>query len=344
MSDKEHHDTLKEMLQDAVTFEFTTIPAYLYMIWSIDISRPIGAEIEGKLVDIVRDEMLHMSLCCNMLVSIGGQPKLFDKHFTPSYPAAFPGGIHRGVKARLLAYSPTAIKQFMLVEYPKITPIAPACQGESQPIPKTVGQFYDELLREFHKVNPQFGNEQHQIEWGNVGGDDGEHLFKIRSMADVERAIAAITSQGEGSDGQIYEGQDLSHYYELAQLCHGQYLQKQPDGKWDFSGQLISPPEQVFNPAEPCSWHQVNCGDSDLELSRHSRKETLPQDIVNSLDMFNANYSDMLKGLENAWATGSTSELWKAIEIMKNKLEGDDATPGTAKHLMNKGYGPEFII
>jgi hypothetical protein len=346
MSQEQRLEHLKKLLQQALSFEFSTIPAYLYMIWSIDISdpnKPAGIAIEKLLVDIVRDEMLHMSLCCNMLVSVGGAPKIYDQRFAPSYPAAFPGGIHAGAKARLLRYSPEAIRQFLLVEYPKNGPITPVCPGESPAIPKTVGAFYAELRQAFQDANPSFGGEQHQIEWDGVSADDNESLFKIRSMDDVSAAIAAITTQGEGSDNQIYETGDLSHYYELAQLCHGRKLMQDVNGGWTFAGPAIQPPETVFNAPEPCAWHKVNCNDLSAVPTRRTRN-VADQTIVRSLDMFNANYSEILLKLETAWATGSTSALWQAVDIMMNKLEGDVNTEGTAKYLMSRGYGPEFIV
>jgi hypothetical protein len=345
MNREEAHKKLRRSLQHALSFEFSTIPAYLYMMWSID-NRPTqtaGVAIESLLVDIVRDEMLHMSLCCNMLVSIGGTPKIYDTRFAPSYPAAFPGGIHAGAKARLLRYSPEALRQFLLVEYPKNGPLTPPCPGEFPEVPKTVGAFYEELWQTFLDAAPDFSHQHHQIEWNKISDDDNENLFKIGSLDDVERAIFAITSQGEGSNNQINELSDLSHYYQLAELCHGRKLAQNPDGTWTFTGDAITAPELVFPAAEPCSWHNVDCNDPNDVPTRNTRN-VADSVIEKSLDMFNATYATLLTKLETVWATGSTSALWQAVDIMKNKLEGDVDIEGTAKYLMSRGYGPEFFI
>lgn len=64
---------LKDALQTAIQLEFSTIPLYLCAAWSImDTANPDRHTILG----IVKDEMLHMGLACNMLSAIGGTPDI----------------------------------------------------------------------------------------------------------------------------------------------------------------------------------------------------------------------------------------------------------------------------
>ena len=83
-------DWLKQSLQYAIELEFFTIPPYLTAFWSVKDHRdPVAVAIREVLVE----EMLHMSLACNMLVSIGGTPKIADPDLVPKYPGPMPGGV-----------------------------------------------------------------------------------------------------------------------------------------------------------------------------------------------------------------------------------------------------------
>ena len=79
---------LKQALQWAIELEFFTIPPYLTAFWSVkNPTDPVAVAIREVLVE----EMLHMSLACNMLVAIGGKPKIFDSSAAPRYPSSMPG-------------------------------------------------------------------------------------------------------------------------------------------------------------------------------------------------------------------------------------------------------------
>ena len=66
---------LAESLQTAVELEMSTIPPYLYAAWSIDAGRD-PSDVRDVIVGIAKEEMLHMGIACNLLASIGGQPKI----------------------------------------------------------------------------------------------------------------------------------------------------------------------------------------------------------------------------------------------------------------------------
>lgn len=80
-------DWLRQALQVAVELELATIPPYLCAWWSVrDRSDTVANLIRG----IVTDEMFHMGLACNMLVAVGGRPRIAS--VTPEYPAPCPAG------------------------------------------------------------------------------------------------------------------------------------------------------------------------------------------------------------------------------------------------------------
>ena len=71
----EHADrrALQEAAQLAIQVEFTTIPAYLTALYSI--SEP-DTDAYQLLRSVVMEEMFHLNQAANLLVGIGGLPKL----------------------------------------------------------------------------------------------------------------------------------------------------------------------------------------------------------------------------------------------------------------------------
>jgi hypothetical protein len=98
---------LMEGLQAAIELEMSTIPPYLYAAWSVDPGSQ-GADpgappadpsgVQGIIKTIAIEEMLHMGIACNMLVSIGGHPQILTR--APAYPARLPMNIHEGLSGR----------------------------------------------------------------------------------------------------------------------------------------------------------------------------------------------------------------------------------------------------
>src|ERR1700679_2159733 len=80
---------LRAALQNAIELEHSAIPPYLYALYSL---KP---GTNGELAEIIRsvvlEEMLHMSLACNVLNAVGGQPLIDSPKFIPDYPTHLPG-------------------------------------------------------------------------------------------------------------------------------------------------------------------------------------------------------------------------------------------------------------
>jgi hypothetical protein len=68
---REGHDLswLRKALQAAVELELSTIPPYLFAMWSIDAT---VSPVTDLILNIVLEEMGHMGLACNMLTAGGG--------------------------------------------------------------------------------------------------------------------------------------------------------------------------------------------------------------------------------------------------------------------------------
>src|SRR5579872_2561829 len=85
---------LYKALQTAIELEHSTIPPYLYALYSLDPAR--NASIYALILSIVQEEMLHMSLACNVLNAIGGKPVIDRAKFIPQYPGPLPGSVAEG--------------------------------------------------------------------------------------------------------------------------------------------------------------------------------------------------------------------------------------------------------
>jgi hypothetical protein len=82
-------EDVQALVQRAINLEFSTLPPYLYALMSI----PPGenAAARARIHAIAMQEMIHMSLACNIMNAIGGSPDIV----APLYPGGGGGGGHR---------------------------------------------------------------------------------------------------------------------------------------------------------------------------------------------------------------------------------------------------------
>jgi rubrerythrin len=66
---------LRRHLRLAVEVELSTIPPYLYALWSIEDQ---ASEAARLLRSIATEEMLHVALATNILLGVGGDIDLAD--------------------------------------------------------------------------------------------------------------------------------------------------------------------------------------------------------------------------------------------------------------------------
>jgi hypothetical protein len=219
------------LLGMAIELEFSTLPPYLYALYSI---RPGSNEAAaGRIKDVVMEEMVHMCLACNVLNALGTDPKLT----APTYPGPLPGGISGGGKEPLVIhlypFSKDAMAQAMAIEEPEGGPIDfphEAAAMAAAPTFMTIGQFYhhlDGLLAKLPAARWQKG--RNQI-------DDNQFLpgevFAVNGYDDAHRAIQRIVSEGEGSkESPLDFLGDVAHYYRFAEVFYDQVLTKSDNPK-----------------------------------------------------------------------------------------------------------------
>lgn len=284
-------DEIKRGLRGAVKIEFATIPLYLTALWSIiDQAHPIAKSLRA----VAHEEMLHLSLLCNLLSALGERPVLTGS-VVPRFPSRLPGGVHQELELRLEGYGPSALQTFMEIERPE-KPLS-IIDEPIEVFPEedtTIGEFYQAILEAIKKLNPPL-DPKRQIA--------GPFTWFVMTRLDhVEEAITLIMAQGEGARGVPFSRYPryLSHYYRFKSLVMLREL------RWDEKvsalrkGPAISPPP-VFTlaPASPNGYGSA-----------------APRSLRIANDCFEESYSKMLRLLEASWLEGGDKSFIGAMELM----------------------------
>lgn len=290
-------------LQQAVELEHSTIPPYLTALYSI---KPgLNTEVAALIRSVVLEEMLHMALVSNILVSIGGAPEISSRRFVPVYPGSLPGGLRLGLTARLRRCSIEHIREcFMAIEEPEELISIRRAQFVTEALKPTtkytIGWFYDEILEALERLSKEgkisFGNKEKQVcQWSGTG-----NLFLITSLDDARKAIQEIKDQGEGTTQNPDDGDhELAHYYKFAEIVEGRHLVKK-DGGYSYTGAPIA-----FEPN--AVWPMVDDPAASL-YPKGSRAA-----ILNN--QFNQTYRALLGALHRAF-NGDPAYIKDAVGVM----------------------------
>jgi hypothetical protein len=307
-------DCLKNALQAAITLEFATIPPYLTALWSIKDERD---PVANSIREVVHEEMLHMALACNMLASIGGRPSV--NRDVPTYPGPLPGGVHRGLVAKLSPLTKNALKDFLWIErpvkefardHPFLHPEKEWNEGVNLEQDETIGEFYDAIKESFIQGKPLM-TPDHQIT-GPLA------LGVVRNVQDVDRFIELIKHQGEGStDKPTYdrsklikprEGSDgsvvrekSSHYFRFLEIYEGFELHWDEEKERLIRGKPLPFPEVWKMAVIPKGGY---------------RKKDVSADVWYHLEQFDEAYTRMMDLLQSAWMRGGQASFLHAIEDM----------------------------
>jgi len=222
-------DTIEELRAHvalATRVELSTIPPYLYAMYSIEDQASAPARM---LASIVVEEMLHVCLTTNLLLALGGEPD-FGREASPDYPGMLTH--HKpDLPLELKAFSIGLVKDmFMQLEQPQHRHSLPEDDDY-----ETLGQFYAALsaaLATLGRRTDLFADPQRSRQladpsfYGAVDFDDDDSggLMLIDSLESAHRALEIVIHQGEGvghhrwADPGHYE---LTHYYKLQELASG---------------------------------------------------------------------------------------------------------------------------
>ncbi len=240
-------EDLRYSLQKAIELEHATIPTYLTALYSI--KDGTNLEIARLLKSVVVEEMLHMSLACNVLNAIGGHPVINQQSFIPTYPGPLPMGIGsepgKPFDVPLKKLSKELIREvFMVIEEPE-DPLhfktkVFAISAEAMPQYKTIGQFYESIKNKIEELGQGIftGDPSLQV----TGWFASNELFPVTDVASAKRAIDIIITQGEGTRISPLDAEGMpAHYYRYEEIYRGRYLVKDPEEPegFSFSGKPI---------------------------------------------------------------------------------------------------------
>jgi rubrerythrin len=221
------HQQLREHLAVAMRVELSTIPPYLYAMYSIQDPQ---AEAARLIMSIVAEEMLHLALAANLLTAIGGEPAFLEPDLQPAYPSLL--AHHRpDLPMHLAPASVDLVRStFMVLERPGAAAAAPEADEYH-----TLGQFYAAIEAAFEELStagPLFasGSDSRQLAGHHVYGpvefdaEDAGGLVLVTDLASAKEAIEVIVHQGEGLGEHRWADpahQELTHYAKLARIAHG---------------------------------------------------------------------------------------------------------------------------
>ena len=227
----EHREELIYLLSEAAEIEHGLMCCYLYAAYSLEpgdaklreTEKAAIARWRSAIIDVARDEMVHLALVSNLLSAIGSAP-----HFArPNFPVA-PGYHPAGVVVSLAPFDRATLDHFIYLERPegaerldgagfsraaydrgsKPGRLVPTAQDYA-----TVGHLYRGIRDGFDRLAAQLGESALFVgdPRQQVGPDllPMQGLSKVRTLADAEKAIDTIVLQGEGSTAR--EGES-SHY------------------------------------------------------------------------------------------------------------------------------------
>ena len=327
-------DWLKKSLKAAIKLEFSTLPPYLCALWSIkdvDASgRPNGSAADAIRNQISLEEMVHMGLACNLLVSLGESPELNSPDGLPTYPDQLPGNVNPSLIVSLQGLSKESLRDFLQIEQPQFDPLASPeftfglteSQKSENSFP-TIGDFYDYVLSTFQRLNPSLQTDK-QIDFvSQFFTNPKENIPKnlkstvLKTLEEVKSAIQIIKNQGEGSkispadDGATESRADLAHYYRFAEIYKGKkMIRDEQDKKWKF-GDEDMPFPNVFPMAKvPEGGYQA---DQIIDDGTDKKKK-----VMDALNEFDKSYSKMMNQLQEAWTTNPAPKFSRHLLLLRH--------------------------
>ena len=321
---------LRQLLQDAVELEHSTIPPYLCALYSIQEGTNQGAAQTIK--SVVIEEMLHMVLAANVLNAVGGKPSINHKGFVPKYPTKLPV-IQADFVVNLGRFSQSAIETFIEIERPRRPqgqPLGCKCIHDFC----TIGQFYEAVelgLKDLSEVENIFtGPDERQITAEHYYGAGG----KVLPVSDLESAMQAlqeIVGQGEGINSTVWDG-DIEFGDEVAEVAHYFRFKEILVGRRYQQGDKINLP-----PTGDCfdvSWDNVY----PMQLNPKMADLPINSGVWQKSAAFNQVYGNLLDTLDAA-CNGKPERMmesvpimyelkYRAVELMQIPVAGTDRTIG----------------
>lgn len=309
-------------LQKAIELEHATVPPYLVAAYSL---KGANTAIRNIILDIVREEMLHMAIVCNLLTALGSKANIAGADFVPKYPSSLPMGIQGQLQVGLAKFSPELVRDvFMKIEEPETPLHFPMDAGA--PEFSTIGAFYQALMAKIDELGDAafIAPVERQV-FGAATGFPETRLFPITNVQTALAALDALVSDGEGTTTSPLDStKQLAHYYRFAAIFHGKELVPDaavPEGYAYRGAALPFDPAEVFDfPANP-------------KVADHAPGSVPRQ----AMEAFNRRYSAVLRDLDATF--GGRPELMAPTMAKMVQLRG----PAAAAISRNVGVSFEYM-
>ena len=222
----ESREELVYLLGEACEIEHSLLCEYLYAQFSLKRSTAEGVKPEQlariqawetTLIDVIKQEMLHLSLATNILTAIGAAPH-FERPNFPILSRWYPPD----VQIALVPFGERALRHFMFLERPEGMPLDDAegfrALGKIQPLTvddpqitagpeewHTVGHLYRGIEAGLAHLVNRFGEDAVFI--GPPRAQATTQVFEwpeltaVTNLASASAAIEIIVEQGEGARG-----------------------------------------------------------------------------------------------------------------------------------------------
>jgi hypothetical protein len=325
-------EPLINALQRAVELEHSTLPTYLYALYSLDPIKNGG--IVGIVKSVIIEEMLHMTLACNVLNALGGRPVIDRPDFIPTYPGPLPGGVESDLIVHLAPFSSEQLLNFMKIEEPEDPLQFPVLEALAAPPPRlTIGQFYAAIKGQIIALGDGAFSSAPR---NQIGPDLMECAVVVTSVETANEAIDIIVQQGEGTKDSPLEAassEEVAHYYRFAEIYHGKRLIKNPNAGPDTS------PDQRFVyggavvPFDPAGVFPVPTDPKAANYPAGSAARHV-------CDTFNYTYTSLLKSLHDTF-NDRPHQIHSALGLMMSlKQLAEDMMSGSNPSGVN--VGPSF--
>lgn len=221
-------EDLRDHIALAIAIEMSTIPPYLFAMYSIEDQASVPALL---LRSIVVEEMLHAALATNLLLAVGGTPRFEGTDYIFRYPGRLPHHTPP-LELGLAPCSELSIREvFMRIEQPETHGAPP-----EPDVFETLGQFYHALELALEDLAPRFdlfADPQTDSQLGDprfyapiqFDAEDSGGLVEITDLDTAIEAIEIIVHQGEGLSDERWadpDHQELTHYHKLLQIVEGE--------------------------------------------------------------------------------------------------------------------------
>lgn len=304
-------------LQKAIELEHSTIPPYLTAMFTIDDkTNPFAYNV---IRSVVMEEMLHMTLACQVMNAVGGIPFIDHEKFIPEYPAELDFA-ERDFDVGLIKFSMPAVETFLKIEKPEDVPLNVKGEHIDDLLPKielgqsTIGEFYEVIKQQLIGLVDKYGEAEifngdieKQLPAGEYYGGGGE-IIVVHSLATALFAIDEIVEQGEGTHTSIYDGdhayfgqdKEVAHFFRFNEIYKGQLYQEGDKPTDNPSGEKVD-----------VNWKAVS------NMIDNPRAEHFPKGSSARIkaDEFNQLYSQFLHVLHRTF-NGEPTLMRSAVGMM----------------------------